>query len=172
LWDDGYGKQRIGNGRGIGLALPDIADMPSVYAQRIQAAEATGIKIVELVERDIPHSDILHRGQAWRENSRNGNSYNITSKPGDLVLTKQRTGPFTTTNLNEVLKRLGVDKLVLMGIATFGCVLTTVRWAADMYYKLVVVSDCCSNPPDAEVHRVLWKKYCQLRLVWSFASSF
>lgn len=83
---------------------------------------------------------------------------NITSKPGDLVLTKQRIGPFTTTYLNEVLKRLGVDTLVLMGIATFGCMLTTARWAADMDYKLVVVSDCCANPPDAEVHRVLMEK--------------
>ena len=82
----------------------------------------------------------------------------ITPKPGELVLTKQRTGPFTTTNLNEVLKKLGVDTLVLMGIATQGCVLTTVRCAADMDYKLVVVSDCCANPPSDEVHRVLMEK--------------
>ena len=63
-----------------------------------------------------------------------------------MVLTKQRVGPFTTTNLNEVLKKLGVDTLVLMGIATSGCVLTTVRCAADMDYKLIVVSDCCEIP--------------------------
>src|SRR5271157_1328922 len=82
----------------------------------------------------------------------------INPKPGELVLTKQRTGPFTTTNLNEVLKKLGVDTLVLMGIATQGCVLTTVRCAADMDYKLIVVSDCCANPPSAEVHKMLMEK--------------
>ena len=82
----------------------------------------------------------------------------VTPKPGELVLTKQRTGPFTTTNLNEVLKKLGVDTLVLMGIATQGCILTTVRCAADMDYKLIVVSDCCANPPSEEVHRVLMEK--------------
>ena len=82
----------------------------------------------------------------------------LTPKTGELVLTKQRTGPFTTTNLNEVLKKLGVDTLVLMGIATQGCVLTTVRCAADMDYKLIVVSDCCANPPSAEVNRVLMEK--------------
>ena len=45
----------------LGLTLPGTADIPSVYAQRIQAAEATGIKIMELVERDIRPSDILTR---------------------------------------------------------------------------------------------------------------
>lgn len=79
----------------------------------------------------------------------------VAPKSGETVLTKQRTGPFTTTNLNEILKKLGIDTLVLMGIATQGCVLTTVRCAADMDYKLIVVSDCCANPPSAKVHRIL-----------------
>ena len=82
----------------------------------------------------------------------------VTPKPGEVVLTKKRTGPFTTTNLNEVLKTLGADTLILFGIATQGCVLTTVRCGADLDYKLVVVSDCCANPPSEEVHRVLMEK--------------
>ena len=45
----------------LGLTLPGTADIPSVYAQRIQAAEATGIKIMELVKRDIRPSDIMTR---------------------------------------------------------------------------------------------------------------
>jgi nicotinamidase-related amidase len=82
----------------------------------------------------------------------------ITPKAGDLVLTKQRTGPFTTTNLNEVLNKFGADTLVLFGIATQGCVLTTVRCGADLDYKLVVISDCCANPPSEEVNRILMDK--------------
>ena len=82
----------------------------------------------------------------------------VTPKAGEVVLTKKRTGPFTTTNLNEVLKKLGADTLVLFGIATQGCVLTTVRCGADLDYKLVVVSDCCANPPSEEVNRVLMEK--------------
>ncbi len=82
----------------------------------------------------------------------------ITPKPGDVLLTKKRTGPFTTTNLNEVLKSLGADTLILFGIATQGCVLTTVRCGADLDYKLVVVSDCCANPPSEEVNRILMEK--------------
>jgi nicotinamidase-related amidase len=82
----------------------------------------------------------------------------VTPKADEVVLTKKRTGPFTTTNLNEVLKKLGADTLVLFGIATQGCVLTTVRCGADLDYKLVVVSDCCANPPSEEVNRVLMEK--------------
>ena len=81
----------------------------------------------------------------------------IAPKAGEVVLTKSRTGPFSTTNLEEVLKRQGVETLVLMGISTSGCVLTTVRWASDVDYKLVVLSDCCADQDD-EVHRVLMEK--------------
>jgi dihydroxy-acid dehydratase len=45
----------------LGLTLPGCASIPAVYAQRIHIAEATGIKIMELVEKDIRPSDILTR---------------------------------------------------------------------------------------------------------------
>lgn len=45
----------------LGLTLPGTALIPAVYAQRIAAAEATGIKIVELVKRDLRPSAILTR---------------------------------------------------------------------------------------------------------------
>ncbi|MBM3188016.1 MAG: dihydroxy-acid dehydratase [Chloroflexi bacterium] len=45
----------------LGLTLPGCASIPAVYAQRIHMAEATGLKIMELVERDIRPSDILTR---------------------------------------------------------------------------------------------------------------
>ncbi len=81
----------------------------------------------------------------------------ITPKPREIVLTKSRVGPFSTTNLDEVLKKQGIETLVLMGISTSGCVLSTVRYAADMAYKLIVLSDCCADRDD-EVQRVLMEK--------------
>ena len=45
----------------LGLTLTGCASIPAVYAQRIHMAEATGIKIMELVEKDIRPSDILSR---------------------------------------------------------------------------------------------------------------
>ncbi len=73
------------------------------------------------------------------------------------MLTKRRYGPFSTTNLDELLKKQGVETLVLMGISTSGCVLSTVRGAADIDYRLIVLSDCCADR-DEEVQRVLMEK--------------
>jgi nicotinamidase-related amidase len=56
-----------------------------------------------------------------------------------------------------VLRAGDVDTLVLTGIATSGVVLSTLRQAADLDYRLVVLSDACLDA-DAEVHRVLTEK--------------
>jgi nicotinamidase-related amidase len=42
----------------------------------------------------------------------------------------------------------------LAGVHTSGVVLSTVRHAGDLDYRLVVVRDCCADP-DAEVHTML-----------------
>jgi nicotinamidase-related amidase len=73
---------------------------------------------------------------------------------GETVVTKLRVGAFSTTGLETLLRARGVNSLVLMGIATSGVVLSTVRWAADMDYGLTVVADACADG-NAEVHRVL-----------------
>jgi len=43
----------------LGLGLPGNGTIPAVYAQRIRLAKLTGMKIMELVEKDIKPSDIL-----------------------------------------------------------------------------------------------------------------
>ena len=81
----------------------------------------------------------------------------ITPPSGEVVLTKSRVGPFSTTGLDEVLKQKNIETLVLMGVSTSGCVLSTVRWAADIDYGLIILSDCCADR-DEEIQRVLMGK--------------
>ncbi len=81
----------------------------------------------------------------------------VAPRPGEVVVTKRRVGAFAGSDLEYVLRGLGRDHLVLLGIATSGVVLTTVRWAADLDYTMNVVSDCCADR-DEEVHRVLLTK--------------
>ena len=81
----------------------------------------------------------------------------VAPQPGEMVVVKRRTGPFSTTDMDAVLHSIGANTLVLFGVSTSGCVLTAVRWAADVDYRLVVVSDCCGDQ-DEEVHRVLTEK--------------
>jgi len=81
----------------------------------------------------------------------------VAPQPGDIVVTKRRVGAFSTTDLETILRAKNIDTLVLFGISTSGVVLSTVRWAADMDYRMVVVADACADR-DEEVHRVLTEK--------------
>ena len=81
----------------------------------------------------------------------------VAPDPGDPVVTKRRVSAFTGSDLDVLLRGLGADTLVLTGIATSGVVLSTLRQAADLDYRLVVLSDGCLDG-DPEVHRVLTEK--------------
>jgi nicotinamidase-related amidase len=81
----------------------------------------------------------------------------LTPLPGDVVVTKQRVSAFTGTNLDMILRSNNIDTLLLTGILTQGVVLSTLRHAADMDYRAVVVSDGCSDK-DPEVQHVLMEK--------------
>ena len=81
----------------------------------------------------------------------------VAPLPDDIVVTKKRVSAFTGSDLEVVLRSLGIKHLVLTGIATSGVVLSTLREAADRDYILTVLSDCCADR-DEEVHRVLTTK--------------
>lgn len=81
----------------------------------------------------------------------------IGSQPGDIVVTKRRTSAFAGSDLEVVLRSLGVENLILCGFATGGVVLSTVRQAADLDYRITVLSDGCADPDD-RVHEFLLRK--------------
>jgi nicotinamidase-related amidase len=81
----------------------------------------------------------------------------VRPEDGDVVVVKHRVSAFAGTDLDMILRAKGIDTLVLLGIATSGVVLSTVRHGADADYRLVVVKDCCADA-DEEVHRVLTEK--------------
>jgi nicotinamidase-related amidase len=81
----------------------------------------------------------------------------VAPQPGDIVVTKRRVSAFAGSDLDVVLRSQDVDSLVLTGVATSGVVLSTVRQAADLDFKLTVLEDCCVDA-DEEVHRVLMEK--------------
>ena len=117
-------------------------------AKALAGARAAGIPVIYVVHRGGPFAEYapdveLHEGVAPAE--------------GELVITKVRPGPFSTTALDVTLREMGRDNLVIMGVATSGCVLSSVRWAVDINYSFIVLSDACSDG-DPEVHRVLTEK--------------
>ncbi len=76
---------------------------------------------------------------------------------GEPVIVKRRVSAFNGSDLDVLLRAAGADSLVLAGIATSGVVLSTVRHAADLDYRITVLSDACADS-DPEVHRVLLEK--------------
>jgi nicotinamidase-related amidase len=70
---------------------------------------------------------------------------------------KRRVSAFTGSDLDVLLRGAGAGTLVLAGISTSGVVLSTLRQAADLDYRITVLSDACADA-DPEVHRVLMEK--------------
>jgi nicotinamidase-related amidase len=76
------------------------------------------------------------------------------ARVGEPIVVKHRVSPFVGTDLETLLRASCIDTLVLAGVSTSGVVLSTVRHAGDLDYRLVVVRDCCADP-DPEVHAML-----------------
>jgi nicotinamidase-related amidase len=81
----------------------------------------------------------------------------IAPADGEIIVTKRRVSAFTGSDLEVVLRAMGIHHLVLTGIATSGVVLSTTREAADKDYHITILSDCCGDG-DEEVHKVLTTK--------------
>jgi nicotinamidase-related amidase len=65
--------------------------------------------------------------------------------PGELIVDKNSTSPFHSTGIDQILRNLGVETLVVTGMATEMCVESTSRDAADRGYNVIVVEDAVAT---------------------------
>jgi len=87
----------------------------------------------------------------------------IAPQAGEIVITKRRYSAFYGTDLEIILRGLGVDTVVISGVTTENCCHATARDALFRDYKVVFLSDATGtfDYPDvgqggmtaAEVHR-------------------
>ncbi|MCY6381805.1 cysteine hydrolase family protein [Hoeflea prorocentri] len=75
----------------------------------------------------------------------------VAPAPDEIVLKKTASGAFGATNLDYILRNLGVTQLIVVGVVTHQCVENTVRQGADIGYLVTVVSDACATD-SAEQH--------------------
>jgi nicotinamidase-related amidase len=73
-------------------------------------------------------------------------------QPGDPILTKRNGAPFYGTDLDQQLRRNGMQTIVLGGIATNFGVESTARAAFDRGYQLIFAEDAMSSV-SAEAHQ-------------------
>lgn len=146
-------------------ATPD--DYLARVARAIAAARQAGIKVIyvtvsfregrpEISKRNKMFGNIAPTGFVTGDQSTSIHPA-VAPAPGEIQITKRRVSAFAGSDLDVVLRAGNTDTLILCGIATSGVVLSTVRQAADLDYRLIVLSDGCLDQ-DPEVHRVLTEK--------------
>jgi nicotinamidase-related amidase len=73
-------------------------------------------------------------------------------QPGDPLIAKRQWGAFYGTNLEQQLRRRGIQTIVMAGIATNFGVESTAREAFDRGYQLIFAEDAMSTM-SAELHQ-------------------
>jgi nicotinamidase-related amidase len=81
----------------------------------------------------------------------------------EIVLPKTSSGVFNSTNIEYLLRNIGIDTLVVTGFLTDQCVDITVRDAADRGFYPVCVADACATHSQARHDNALsaFAGYCR-----------
>jgi nicotinamidase-related amidase len=81
----------------------------------------------------------------------------------EIVLPKTSSGVFNSTNIEYLLRNIGIDTLVVTGFLTDQCVDITVRDAADRGFYPICVSDACATHTQVRHDNALsaFKGYCR-----------
>jgi ureidoacrylate peracid hydrolase len=145
----------------MGRAGVDLGALPAALAaaERLaDAARAAGAPVIFVGLQTSPEAD----SPAWTERMRRrggdpeaesglcragtpGAAFvGPTPRPGEPVIGKPRYSGFFRTDLDATLRRLGVDTLVVCGVATECCVDCTVRDAFHLDYHVFIAADACA----------------------------
>ncbi len=73
----------------------------------------------------------------------------------DLIVDKNTSSPFNSTGIEWLLRNMGIDTLVVVGMATDMCVETTARDAADRGFGVIVVEDATATFFERHHHAAL-----------------
>jgi ureidoacrylate peracid hydrolase len=77
-------------------------------------------------------------------------------RPGDIVAQEHWcSSGFANTDLDLLLKKHGIHRLIMMGLIAHTCLEATVRYGAELGYEVTVVKDATASYSDAEMHAAL-----------------
>lgn len=85
----------------------------------------------------------------------------------DIIIPKTSSGIFNSTNVDYILRNLGVENVIVVGFLTDQCVDMAVRDGADRGYYMVCAEDACATYTE-ERHTTALRAfggYCRLQSV-------
>jgi nicotinamidase-related amidase len=127
----------------LDLIVPNIRRLQDAF--REAGLEVIHVRIASMTadgrDRSPSHKKLGHRASP---ESRDAEILAELQPVGDeLVFSKTAGSVFCATNIEYVLRNLGVRNLVITGIVTTGCVHTAVTDAADRGFNVILVEDGC-----------------------------
>ncbi|OIJ64289.1 cysteine hydrolase family protein [Streptomyces mangrovisoli] len=150
------------------LQAGHLSRMPADYLPRavsaLTTARAAGVPVIHVALLLRPgHADVHPRNKTFgalpHDRFTPGDPGaaihpDVAPVAGETVVHKNRVSAFSGNNLQQILAVSGVDHLVLAGVSTGGIVLSTALQAADLDYRVTVLSDACADP-DPALHATL-----------------
>jgi nicotinamidase-related amidase len=85
--------------------------------------------------------------------------------PNEISIPKMSSSVFMSTNIEYVLRNLGIEYLMVMGVVTDQCVESAVRDACDLGFLVTLIDDACATMTQERHDATLMaiKGYCRQR---------
>ena len=84
----------------------------------------------------------------------------VAPQGDEVVINKVTSSAFNSTNIDRVLRNIGIRNVIVTGVVTNGCVESTTRSAAELDYGTVVVEDAtAAMAPQLHEHSLLSMSY-------------
>ena len=113
-----------------------------------------------MAKLEVIHTRIMSLTQDGRERSPGHKRLGLHAPPGsieskflpevapkhdEIVISKTASGVFNATNIDYILRNMGITGLFVCGVYTNECVSTTVRDACDRGYYTTLINDACAT---------------------------
>ena len=69
----------------------------------------------------------------------------VAPLPGEIVINKTASGVFASTNIEYVLRNIGIKAIFVAGVYTNECVSTAIRDGSDLGFHMTLVQDACTT---------------------------
>lgn len=152
-------------------ATPEVADRVVGANRRLfDWARSQGLPVIHCITQ-YRDADEIRLNAFWRTRAEDPNNprknvmrHNLIGMPGGEVMpglqqpqdwvvdTKKRYNCFVATDLDLLLRAHGINTLIITGVNTNSCILSTVTAACSMDYAVIVPSDCVDTMDAPALH--------------------